>query len=437
MKNRTFGHPGLMIASLIIAFAIWLVIMNTSNPEVTHTFSNVAVNITNASYVESRQQMYAMIDGMRTISVTVHSNRKTVERLSSSSITASADLTQIVDFTSPVYVPVTVSVPGVSVDDVTINPRMLEITLEDIETQEFVINPTTGGTTPAKGYQVGKLSATPDKVKIRGPKSVVEKIDKVNAEVLATGLSKDQTLLAKVVIYDKNGDALSNSSRETLTIGDGTTTVKVRVALYTVVPDIPIVAETYGVPAPGYRAGEITVTPSTLRIVGDAETLEAFRENGNEIVIPSSARDVDISGASEDQDISVDITNYLPEGISLAADTSETVVVNVKILQLNSKSVEIETKGILKLNLPKDYNAVFADSKLDIRVTGGDADLERITADDISASVDLRDVEPGDLAVPVQITLPDGYSLAEEVRAMMTVSQVVPAQTPEEGTEAE
>ena len=97
MKKRMFGHPGLLVASLVIAFGLWLLIINTSNPQVTHTYTGVTVNITNASYVESRQQMYAMIDGIRTINVTVHTNRRLVERLSSSSITATAEKREFSD----------------------------------------------------------------------------------------------------------------------------------------------------------------------------------------------------------------------------------------------------------------------------------------------------------------------------------------------------
>ncbi len=425
MKNsRIFANPGLKIASLIIAFAIWLVIMNTSNPEVTHTYTGINVNVTNASYVESRQQMYAMIDRIRTISVTVHTNRKIIERLSPSGITATADLTQIEDFTSPVYVPVTVTVPGVSADDVTINPRMIEITLEDIETKEFVVNPTTAGTTPSKGYEVGKLTASPDRIKIKGPKSIVEKIDQVNAEAMVTGISKDQTLTANLAIYDKNGDKLSDSQENSLTIGDGSTSVKVKVTLFTVVSDVPIAAETYGAPAAGFQIGEVSTTPANLKLVGDPDIMEKFRSEGGTITIPSASGAVDILGADEDRDISIDITEYLPPDISLAADMSETVVVSVKILPYNSKSIEIDTKGILKKNLPKNYTAVFNDSKLDIRVTADDAALEELSAEDIGASVDLRDVEPGETEVPVDVILPEGCSLVEQVTAGMSVSRV-------------
>ena len=429
MKNNLFGNPGLKIASLVIAFVIWLVILNVSNPEITRTYSGVPVEVTNASYVESRQQLYASLDRNPTVSVTVHTNRSLTERLSSWNISATADLTQITDFTPPVYVPVNVTVPGVSQDDVTVNPRMIEIALEEIESREFVINPSTAGTTPSTGFEVGKLSVAPEKVKIKGPKSVVDKIDHVSAEVSVTGISVDQTISAKTVVYDRNGEALTDSQMSSLTIGDGSTQVRVDVTLYRVLQDVRIRAEAYGEPAQGYQIGDVTTTPESVRVVGSDEALEAFEEAGAVIEIPEASGDVDISGSFSDQDVTVDITNYLPEGISLASDTGGTVVVHVKILPYNTRSVEIETKKIEKRGLPQDHNAVFVDVKLDIRVTATDDILGNITADDISAYVDLTDAITGDVTVPVIVTLPEGCTLAEDVYATMTVTEITREET--------
>ena len=425
MKNNIFSHPGLKISSLVIAFVIWLAIMNIRNPVSTKTYSNVSVNITNASYVETKEQLYAVVDGTAAVGVTVTTNRKLLERLSSSMITATADLTQITDFTDPVYVPVTVNVPGVSADDVTVNPRMIEVKLEDIESTEFLINPTTAGTTPAKGTEVGKMTVKPDTIRIRGPKSVVDKIDKVNASVDVSRLKEDSSLTAEIEIYDRNGDPLDELEMSYLTIGDESTVVKVSVELYSIVSDVTIEAETYGKPEDGYRIGEITTTPAKLSIVGSDEALESFKAEGNRILIPESSHDVDISGASSDQDFIIDITIYLPEGISLVSDTSSSVVVSVEILPEDSRSIEIETKNIKKKNLAPDYTAVFSDSKISVRIKSDGGDLSALNAEDISASADLTGILHGEHAVPLEIELPEGYELVENVTADMTVSAVL------------
>ena len=422
-RNHVFTHPVLGVVSLVIAFFVWLIVMNVSDPVRTKTFASIPVSVSNASYVESKGLSYKIADGSQNISVTVKSNTSIIERLSTSSIVANADLTQIIDFNSdPVMVPVTVQIPGVSTDSITANPRNIEISLEDMVSQDFVINTTAGDTSPANGYEIGSISATPEKLTLRGPKSLIERIDKVVAQVDVTGLKTDATLGTTIRVFDKNGDVLSDSRMNYLTPNIGFDDIRVRVTLDEVLSDVPIVAQSYGTPAEGYTVGDISVTPSTIQLVGSEDALDAFRADGGKIVIDSDSKAVDISGASSDQDINVKITDYLPADLRLAADLTDKVVVNVKILEQNTKSFEIETKNIRQDNLPDSLNAVFKESQLDVRVKGSDEKLARLSTDDISASVDLSGVKAGDVTLPVSISLPDGYELASQVTADLTIS---------------
>lgn len=422
-RNHVFTHPVLGVVSLVIAFFVWLIVMNVSDPVRTKTFASIPVSVSNASYVESKGLSYKIADGFQNISVTVKSNTSIIERLSTSSIVANADLTQIIDFNSdPVMVPVTVQIPGVSTDSITANPRNIEISLEDMVSQDFVINTTAGDTSPANGYEIGSISATPEKLTLRGPKSLIERIDKVVAQVDVTGLKTDATLGTTIRVFDKNGDVLSDSRMNYLTPNIGFDDIRVRVTLDEVLADVPIVAQSYGTPAEGYTVGDISVTPSTIQLVGSEDALDAFRADGGKIVIDSDSKAVDISGASSDQDINVKITDYLPADLRLAADLTDKVVVNVKILEQNTKSFEIETKNIRQDNLPDSLNAVFKESQLDVRVKGSDEKLARLSTDDISASVDLSGVKAGDVTLPVSISLPDGYELASQVTADLTIS---------------
>lgn len=422
-RNHVFTHPVLGVVSLVIAFFVWLIVMNVSDPVRTKTFASIPVSVSNASYVESKGLSYKIADGFQNISVTVKSNTSIIERLSTSSIVANADLTQIIDFNSdPVMVPVTVQIPGVSTDSITANPRNIEISLEDMVSQDFVINTTAGDTSPANGYEIGSISATPEKLTLRGPKSLIERIDKVVAQVDVTGLKTDATLGTTIRVFDKNGDVLSDSRMNYLTPNIGFDDIRVRVTLDEVLSDVPIVAQSYGTPAEGYTVGDISVTPSTIQLVGSEDALDAFRADGGKIVIDSDSKAVDISGASSDQDINVKITDYLPADLRLAADLTDKVVVNVKILEQNTKSFEIETKNFRQDNLPDSLNAVFKESQLDVRVKGSDEKLARLSTDDISASVDLSGVKAGDVTLPVSISLPDGYELASQVTADLTIS---------------
>ena len=88
-------------------------------------------------------------------------------------------------------------------------PQYLSVRLEEKVTQEFLVNVNYGSSQPGKGYEVGSQTASPEKVKITGPKSLVNKIDKVNATVDVDGRTKDFSEEAELNIIDKNQDSLA------------------------------------------------------------------------------------------------------------------------------------------------------------------------------------------------------------------------------------
>ena len=74
-----------------------------------------------------------------------------------------------------VPITVTCSVPGVSPSDIKVTPQNLSVNLDEKETQEFVVNVSRGDTKPGKDYEVGSLTASPEKVRITGPKTLINK----------------------------------------------------------------------------------------------------------------------------------------------------------------------------------------------------------------------------------------------------------------------
>lgn len=430
MKNKKFlpGHPAIFVISLVLAVIIWFLIMNVADPVQSRTFTGIEIQFTNQSYIESRGQSLEVPSGAETVSVRVRGNRSVVERIKPTDITAVADLTQIVDFNSkPVMVPVSVTVPGVNEENITVAPRNIEISLEEMKSKEFVLNPTTGESKPAQGYEVGTMEASPEQITIRGSESLINKIDKVNAEVDVSNMKKDGNLPATLKIYDKNGDELSATQRSFLTLGTAESSIYVHTTLYSIDSDVKVTAETSGMPKSGYQVSEIELTPQTISVVGDAKSLAALRAAGNQVTITRRSKAIDVEGASSDVTARVYISEFLPDGITLATDFSSTVVANVKILPYGSKSFSLDTKSVTKKNLGSGLNAVFSDSELDVRVRGSNENLKKLTASQIQASVDLSGKQEGDYTVPVTITLPSGYSLVDSVTADVTISKMTTA----------
>ena len=425
MKKTLLSNPGLKIASLLLAVLVWLIIVNVNDPVITKTIFNVPVTVTSASYIESMGQSYQVKEGDETVSVTVHGNRSVVEPLTADSITATADLTEIVDMNSdPITVPVRVSANGISAGNITANPATIEIELEEMISSDFVITGSSGTTVPAEGYQVGNVTASPEKVTIYGPASIINKIDRVVAPVDVTGISMNSNFTTSLVIYDKNGEALTDAEMNYLKFDIDSKNIQVSVTLYTVVSDVVIDVPKYtGKPAAGYQVSSMTATPASLSVAGTAEGLKNLADKGNTITIDSGL--IDVSGKSSSFDVKVDdVSAMLPDNVFLANGISNTVVISVEILPLNSKSYEIATTSIQKLNLGAGLTCVFSTANIDVGVKGTDEQLESLSTDQIKASVDLNGLEAGTYTLPVAITLPSGYEQVEDVTVNATLSEI-------------
>ncbi len=426
MNNaKLFQNMTLKMASLAGAIIIWLIIMNINDPVVTRIIYDVPVNVVNTSYIESMGLSYKISDGYDTIAVTVRGNRSLVESLTSSRFNVTADLTQIISLeTDPVMVPLTVYCPNISSENLTASPRNINIDIEEMVSKEFVINATASGTTPANGFEVGEMTVEPETVTIRGPGTLIDKIERVNAIVDVTGIRTDKDIEPVIRITDKNGEQITDTQMSYLSMNVTEEEMTVHVTVYAVRSGVSLKVETSGEPASGYTVGNIAVTPSTLSVVGSRAVLDMLEQNGNIITITADSGLVDVTDKVSDVSVKIDIRQILPEGLSLASQISTTAVVSVQILPANSRSVTVETRNIDLSGLTDGRSCVFESSSLEIKIQGSPEILDGLSASDLRASVDLSGLMIGRQKVPVSVDLPDGCSLVEDVFVGVIISQL-------------
>ncbi len=194
MKEKLMNNILLKILSLMIAFFVWLIVVNADNPIMTKSFVISDVQLLNEAYIDADGKMCMQDDEQQPIRVTIRAERKILDGISTSDIRAVADLQQAVSLnTDPVMVPITALCDGVSPENIQVSPQNLSLHVEDKDTQEFVVNVTTNNTRPDKAYEVGTLTSSPEKIKITGPISLINKIDKVNAAIDVTDAVQDVT----------------------------------------------------------------------------------------------------------------------------------------------------------------------------------------------------------------------------------------------------
>lgn len=425
-KRKLTDNLSLKIMSVAIAIVVWLIVVNIDNPVGTNYYTITDVELINKEYVESSDTIGKMCmpeENQDSVKVAITASKKVRDRIRLSDITAVADLQQAVSLdTDPVMVPITVTclASGVLPSDIKVTPQNLTVNLDEKETQEFVVNVSKGDTKPGKDYEVGSLTASPEKIRITGPKTLVNKIDKVNATIALDGNTEDYTQEVNLTIYDKNQEALSESEMNSLRI-ENNAKVVVTAKLWKIRTGVKISAGYVGTPASGYQVGSVKTVPDTISVAGNTEGLESLSENDNVITIPADR--IDISGESKDVERKISLKNLLPDNVKLTSDSSEDVWVTVSILPVGSQEFNLPTKNIEVKNKPDNLQVTFETAQIALRIKSESEDLEDLDInEDVKAEIDLKDKEAGNYKVPVKLSLPDGYEMVEDVYTEVVIS---------------
>ena len=425
-KRKITDNIPLKIMSVAVAVVVWLIVVNIDNPVGTNYYTLNNVELINKEYVESSDTIGKMCmpeQSQDSIRVAITTTKKIRDRIKVTDISAVADLQQAVSLdTNPVMVPITVtcSIPGVSVNDIKVTPQNLSVNLDEKETQEFVVNVSKGDTKPSKDYEVGSLTANPEKVRITGPKTLINKIDKVNAAIDLDGNTQDFSQDVNLTIIDKNQEPLSDSEMNSLRI-ENNAKVVVTARLWKIRQGVGISAGYVGTPADGYQVGSVKTVPDTISVAGSTEGLESLAQNDNVITIPADS--IDISGESKDVEKKINLSNLLPDNVKLTSDSSEDVWVTVSILPVGSREFDIPTKNVEVKNKPDDLQVTFETAQIAVRIKSDENDMDDLNAQkDIKASIDLNGKEEGNYEVPVKIVLPDGYETVEDVTTEVVIS---------------
>ena len=420
IKKKLTNNLLLKILSLAIALAIWLLVANINDPVVVTSY-DVPVTIQNSAYLESGGKTYQVLEQQQMVTVILRGNSSVVENRTGD-IQAVADLTQIVDMdTTPVMVPVTATCDRVAAEDISVVPAAIGIEIEDMVSKDFTITVTAGDTTPSADYEVGTMEANPEKVTITGPESLIDKIDRVMAEVNTAPMNEDTTITSRLIIYDKNQDTLDETEMNYLKFDIGQPVVDIHVDLWRVRGDIQLAVNYSGSPAPGYQVGDVTITPSTISVAGTDEALAQLAVEGNTIEIPADA--VVLDGQDSDVETRLTLSEYMPDDL-VVANNVETAIVNVSIIPEGSQEFRVATRDIAIENLDDKLRLVFDTDSVTVRVRETGGQINDLTADEISLSADMKDRGAGDYEIQLEADLPDGYELLVPVKTLVHVSEL-------------
>ena len=413
LKEIAMKDFGWKLLSLVIAIALWFIVLNIQNPVETRNFST-DLTMNNLQLLEENGLVITNREELENtkISVRVRAQRLTLDRIyqNRDDIEAYIDfgtlqLEEIVGKETSVAVQIRLPAGSSNSEIELRSPSNVTVLVEYAGSKEVPVEVTTAGEeTPQSAYAQPEM--TPSAVTVTGPESKITQVVAAKGTITADPLTDDTTYTVTLQAVDASGNVV-----------EGVTLSQDECQVY--IPPkqskrVPLVAEAAGVPADGYVIGEVTCTPSWVYIIGDEEALSTI----DEIRLPS----VSVEGRDDTVNSNYAISYLLPAGVSLKENEPDRATITVEIEEEARKTIALDAESLsYTVHLEEGLKTEVVSGSVVFEISGAEDVLANITGADISGSVDVTDLQAGEYSLPVDLTLPDGVRLVNNERPYVTV----------------
>jgi YbbR domain-containing protein len=337
----------------------------------------VKVEILNEDKIASLDQVYDIVQNA-TISFKIEARRTVRDKLSKSDFVVTADFAELSAVNS---VPIKITCPlyGDEVEIVDGKYQNMQISLEEMISDNKKVDIVQKGEVE-ENYFIGETKASPNMIKVSGPKGRVESIAKVIVEVDVTGLSESTTKIAKPKALDEEGKEIDSTY---LTFSEDL--ILVDIGIYNT-KTINLQIKTSGKPATGYAMTNIEYEPKQITIAGDDRILDS--------ILYLSISET-ITGATENISKEIDLQEKLEEGIFIVGE-DKTAVINIIIEKMVTKDINIYPGDIDLKNKPNSLNTSFITmGPITASVMGLENDVSGLTRFSLKPYIDLSGFSAG------------------------------------------
>ena len=428
MKNRFTKNIGLKIISLIAAFFLWIVVVNVDDPVISRTYSGIQVELLNTELLTEDNKSYEVLNNTDTVNVVVSAQRSVLDEMSKDYIKATADFA---DLAQNGTVPIEVKSTRYSdkIESVSTRTESLKLIIEDIISKACPVMVEYEGN-PADGFALSAVEADITNIEVSGPQSLIDKVAEVKATYDITGIAEDMVVSQVLYAYDEDGEVIED---QRLIFSDNVTQVTFKVDP---IKEIPISAGYSGDPVSGYAvSGTVSCDPDSVLITGRGENFDDID------VIYISPDAVSIDGAMANVQTQVDISEYLPTGVSFAEKDFDPVInVEIPIAETQSKVISVPAANITIENIPEGYVANIVDigGSYDVEIQGLGDTFDRYSGDLAIGTIDAlsllpRNINEDAVGAPIQtgendglvtFDLPTGITLTQPLSVMVIVDYV-------------
>ncbi len=409
LKDALTRNVPLKVASILIAILLWGYVLYDLNPYREKTISGVSTSF------EGEADLLAQglcirgdrTDLLKNVDVNVQTRLRNYANLSASSVSASINLRRI-SLAQEYEIPITATIPASLGYIDSVSPAFVTVEIDNLITKTIPVTCQFVNEIP-EGYWADMNSLVyTTSINIEGAKTDLAKVSSAVVTVDLAGKTAPIFSSYMADLLDSDGNVLDSDI-----VRGSVPSATVRMSVKPV-KSVPVDIESALVGADklaaNYELASVSVSPSTVRIVGD-ET--ALREVASLTIDP-----VSVSNASEP--MSFESKLLVPEGVSLL-DT-DTVSVTLDIHE-HMETLSFVQKTIEVTGLVGKYSAEVLPKMVDVDLYGPVSVLSVIKRVDLVVNVDVSGLKPGTYELPLTISVKNEKT-TQEISIKPSVSTV-------------
>ena len=386
MKNKLVAF----LLSLAVSLGMWLYVVNYISPESEAMFYNIPVVFEGETVLTTERNLIITDISTTTVNMKISGNRSDLNKVNSSNIVVKVDLSKVYDpgetqLTYSYAFPGDVPQGALTVENKI--PSAITVTVDAKRTREIPVKVVYTGSAP-EGFITDTENAVLDYsfINVTGPSSVVELIDHARIDVDLTDRKESINENFVYTLCDKN-----NKPVDAEQIVTDVAEIHMNLAIQRFREVLLKLNVIYGGGTDESNA-RVELSTQSIRVSGSEKMLEELTE----LVVGS------IDLGTIDGDTVVNFPINLPEGVTNLSGVTE-VVATIDFDNLSSKKFTVD--NIQVVNVPEGMEYDLMNEVLEVTLRGNSVLIGMLSANDISAVVDLSGKELGTFTVKASIII--------------------------------
>lgn len=390
------------ILSVLISFGLWIYLTNVENPTKSMRIYNVSVRLENQESIE--EQDLVLLPGQElVVTLTIEGPASEVYRTTANDFRVVADLEDVALRKGRNEIPIEIVQYPSNINITPSRNVTATVNLDDLVEREVDIV-SQFNAVAADGFFALPVTLEPARGLIRGPASYVNQVTTLAVRGEAIGLTADHEETLSLVPLGEGNNEIENIEMDPL-FSDLTVTVYPT-------KTVEVNPVTTGTINPGLDLISVLPNPASIVVAGPANVLE-------QLTRISTAR-IDLATVTETKSIIAGLV--LPENV-YAVNGDSNVQVTATVEALGTKTI---SKTLSLTGLASGLETGLSSNFVNIRIRGVQTQLDKTTAENITATLDLSGLEAGVHTIKPDIVLPVGlvHEAVEPESITVTITQI-------------